>query len=124
MVITQTSHILKSFDVSEREEILNNFKTTVTVPEVDVAAMKSTLNLPWNRLRDIRRWLKTFRISLAPEGKCRNVVKEWVGTGLRSEEIPATVQKNKKNDNSIGSLVLHLQSSGICYEILDQQPIS
>ena len=40
-------------------------------------------------MRDVRHWLKTFKVNWASEGKTREVVSEWVGTGLRSEEIPA-----------------------------------
>ena len=47
-------------------------------------------------MRDVRRWLKTFKVNLASEGRTREVVKEWVGTGLRSKEVPAMVIKDKK----------------------------
>ena len=33
---------------------------------------------------------------MASEGKARDVIKEWVGTGLRTEEIPASVVKGKQ----------------------------
>ena len=68
----------------------------MSVPADHVAAMKSTLNLPWNLLRDVRRWLQTFNINLAPEGKCRAVVKDWLADSIRSEEIPALVLRAKK----------------------------
>ena len=61
--------------------------------------MKSTLYLPWNLLRDVRRWLQTFNINLAPEGKCRAVVKDWLAYSIRSEEIPALVLR--VNETSI-----------------------
>ena len=107
-VATQASHFVKSLDASAREEILNGFKQTVTVPEVDVAAMKATLNIPWNLLRDIRRWLKTFKIKMASEAKSRDIVKEWVGTGLRCEELPASVIKSKNINNRVKALVLFI----------------
>ena len=59
--------------------------------------MKSTLNLPWNLLRDVRRWLKRFKVNMAPEGKRRSVVKEWVGYVLHSEEIPALILKGRRS---------------------------
>ena len=52
--------------------------------------------LPWNQLQDIRRWLKTFKVNLFSEKNAREVVKEWVGEGVRCEEVPATVIKEKK----------------------------
>ena len=94
-IASQTSHLVKSFDAQAREEILNNFKS-VSIPEKHVASMKSSLNIPWSLMRDVRRWLKTFKVNLASEGRTREVVKEWVGNGLRSEEVPAMVIKDKK----------------------------
>ena len=94
-VSTQTSHLVKSLDVSTRESILAVFKSTITIPEDHVATMKSTLNLPWNLLRDVRRWLQTFNVKMASELKTRDVMKEWTGSGLCDEEIPATVLKGK-----------------------------
>ena len=87
-------HVVKNFDASARESILAGFRSIVTIPEHHVAAMKSTLNLPWSLLRDVRRWLKTFKVNLTSEMKARNVVKECNGCGLREEEIPATVIKS------------------------------
>ena len=95
-IVAQTAHVVKGFGASEREEIVKLFKSTVSVPPDVVASMKSVLGLPWNMLRDIRRWLKTFSVSLAPEGQVRSVVKDWVGTGLYSEELPATFIKDNK----------------------------
>ena len=87
----QTSHLVQSFDVKTRQQIIEGLKSTVSVPADHVTAMKSTLNRPWNLLRDARRWLQTFNINLAPEGRCRAVVKDWVADSIRSEEILALV---------------------------------
>ena len=95
-VSAQTSHLVKGLDVSARDAILAVFKSTIPIPEDHVAAMKSTLNLPWNLLRDVRRWLQTFNVKMASELKTRDVMKEWTGGGLRDEEIPATVFKGEK----------------------------
>ena len=61
-----------------------------------MAAMKSTLNLTWNLTHDIQRWLNTFKISLACEGKTQDVMKECIVSGLCCKEIPASVLKEKK----------------------------
>ena len=68
---------------------MENFKSAVSISEKHVAS-----NIPWSLMRDVRRWLKTF--NLASEGRTREVVKEWVGTGLRSEEVPAMVKEDKQ----------------------------
>ena len=60
----------------------------MTIPTEHFAAMKATLNLPWNQLRDM--WLKTFNIKFASEQNTRKLVKEWVGDGLCSEMAPLT----------------------------------
>ena len=62
-----------------------------------MSTMKTCLSLPWNLVREIRRWLGSFKINVASEGSMRNVVNDWVGTGLRTEEIPTTVKKNKRS---------------------------
>ena len=73
--------------------------------------MKSSLILPWDLLRDVRRWLSTFKVNLAPEGKCRDVVKEWVGEGLCCEEIPASVRKE-------GKMVIKLRPWSYIYNLV------
>ena len=93
---TQTAHMVKSMDMVEREEVLKKMKHAITVPADHFASMKSTLNMPFNLLRDVRRWLQTFNINLAPEGNTRKVMNDWVGNGLRAEEISAFVMKGKK----------------------------
>ena len=96
-LLTQVTHMVKSFDERERENIVKKkFKCTVTIPASHLASMRSTLNLSWYTTRKIRRWLKTFKVDMASEGKARDVIKEWVGTGLRTEEIPASVVKGKQ----------------------------
>ena len=95
-LLCQVSHMVKSFDEKECETILKNFKTTVSIPASHLAAMKSTLNLSWNTTREIKRWLKTFKVQLASEGKARDVTKELIGMGLCAEEIPASILKGKK----------------------------
>ena len=52
---TQASHLVHCFEECSREEIIKSFKATITVPTDHVTAMKSTVNLPWNLLRNVRR---------------------------------------------------------------------
>ena len=90
---TQTAHIIKSFDSDSRAVIINNMSTIIKIPADEMTAMKTSLSLPWNLVREIRRWLWTFKVKIASEHSMRDVSTEWVGTGLRTEEIPATVKK-------------------------------
>ena len=94
-ICTQTSHLIKSVDVPIREEIIKNFKY-VKIPAAHVASIKASLNLPWNLLQDLRRWLKTFEVNLSSEKITRQGVKGWV-RGVRCEEVPAMVVKDKKD---------------------------
>ena len=93
---THASHLVQSFDECSRQHILNSFKATVTIPPDHVAAMKSTLNLPWNLLRDVRQWLQTLKVNLAFESKSRIVVKEWVGDALHSERSSCSYPKREE----------------------------
>ena len=86
----QTTSLIKSLDQVQREDIIKNLGTRFNIPTEHVASMKATLNMPWNQLRQISRWLKTFDIKLASEKETRNLVKEWVGDGVRAEMAPLT----------------------------------
>lgn len=72
-LVHQTTHLVKSIESKEREKIISSLgaSTTTVVSASNVAAMKGTLNLPWNKLRDIRRWLATFNVKLASEKSSR-----------------------------------------------------
>ena len=90
---TQTSHVVKSFNAESRDVIISKLNHIIKIPPEQMSAIKTCLSLPRNLVREIRRWLCSFKINVASEGGMRNVVKDWVGTGLRTEEIPATVKK-------------------------------
>ena len=92
-IITQTSHVVKRFNAESRDVIISKLDHIIKIPPEQMSAMKTCLSLPWNLVREIRRWLGSCKISVASEGSMRNVVNDWVGTGLRTEEIPATVKK-------------------------------
>ena len=51
---TQTAHI-KSFDSKSRAVIINNLGTIIKIPADEMIAMKTSLSLPWNLVREIRR---------------------------------------------------------------------
>ena len=66
---TKTANIIKSFDNESRDVIINNLNT-IKIPADEMTAMKNE-----------------FEPSLEP---CQG----WIGTGLCTEEIPATVKKS------------------------------
>ena len=89
----QTASIVRRLGSDERKTILQILKQKVVVPPEHVAAMKSTLNLPWNQMREISRWLKTFDVKLSSEKLTRIQGKEWVGAGLIVEYAPLSIRK-------------------------------
>ena len=52
--------------------------------------MKVTMNLPWYKLCEMKRWLKTFNVHLASKKNTRKTIEEWVGEGIRVELAPLT----------------------------------
>ena len=77
-----TASLVKRLGSKERENILKRLKETVVIPPQHVASMKATLNLPWNQMREISRWLRTFDVKLSSEKSARVQSKDWVGDGL------------------------------------------
>ena len=93
----QTSHMVKSFESKVRDDIISRIgASTVSVVSADsVAAMKGALNISWNKLRDIRRWLSNFNVKLASEKTARIEAAEMRGQGLVAEMAPLLVSKGK-----------------------------
>ena len=87
----------QTLEVRERELVISSIvaSTVSVVPADNVAAMKGTLNLSWNKLRDIRRWLATFNVKLASEKKSRLEAADMRGEGLVGEMAPLIVDKGK-----------------------------
>ena len=54
--------------------------------------MKATLNLPWNQMREIARWLKTFDVKFSSEKQARLQGEEWIGEGLQVEYAPLSIK--------------------------------
>lgn len=67
-------------------------RSQIIIPPKHVAAMKSTLNIPWSMMKNISRWLGTFHVKLSSEKTSREVGKQWVGLGLNSELAPLAVR--------------------------------
>ena len=95
-ITKQTASIVKSMDVEARKKIIDSIgESTISIPANNVAAIKGTLNISWNKLRDISRWLATFNIKFASEKKSRLVAKEMAGKGLVAEMAPLIISKGK-----------------------------
>ena len=86
----QTATLVKSCGKDLRDQILKDMAQKIVIPSDSAAAMKATLNVPWNQMREISRWLATFNVKLASEKETRKVAKEWVGEGLKAELAPLT----------------------------------
>ena len=92
--LTQTAALVKSLDETQREAITKSLGREVMIPPNQVAALKSNLLIPWNMMRDISRWLKTFNVTLSSEKRVRQVASNWVGDGLRAELVPLSVRSH------------------------------
>ena len=83
-----TNCFYNSKDWKRRDEITKNLNAGVSVDHV--ASMKVTMNLPWYKLCEIKRWLKTFNVHLASKKNTRKTIEEWVGEGILAELAPLT----------------------------------
>ena len=84
-ISTQTTNIVKNMGVTAREEIIKELDVVIKISPEQVAAMKSCLSIPWNLFREMRRWLATFKVSIASEELSRKVREAWIGDGLQTE---------------------------------------
>ena len=90
--LKQTSLIVKSFDQVSREKVMSDIKVKINIPDEHTAAMKANLGITWYLMRQIRLWLGTFQIKMPSEAKTRDLSKEWIGEGIRSEHAPLFVK--------------------------------
>ena len=88
--VKQTASLMKKCEKEEREKIITQIHQ-ISIPAESTAAMKATLNLPWNQLCNISRWLATFNIKIASEKTTRN---RWIDEGLMAELAPLTHKPN------------------------------
>ena len=88
----QTSHIVESFHADSKEAVVANLDQVIKISTEHMGSMKSCLSLLWNLVREIRRWLGSFKIDVPSESSMRSIFGDWVGPSRRTEEIPATVK--------------------------------
>lgn len=58
--MTQLASEIKSLTKAEREELLLDAQLPVVIPTDQALAMKADLEIPWNKLRILRRYIKKF----------------------------------------------------------------
>ena len=119
--LTQTSTIVRSLDQVSQEKIIDNLDVKVSIFRTEhSAALKANLSISWNLMHNIRSWLHTFKIKLAPEGKTLKLTKEWVD-GLRSEHAPLFINKGKVQPHAwcyLYNLVGHILKQQ-CFNVID-----
>jgi hypothetical protein len=61
----------------EREKLLHSI-STIHISAEHSLAMKANLQIPWNKLRLMRRWMKSWNIQIASERSLREQVANLV----------------------------------------------
>ena len=104
----QTGLLLKSFDVEERQSILEISKIEKSYISADnLVAMKADLGMPWEKMKAMSRWLKKFSVTTASNAKQRVVAKQWHGDSFKVEDAPFTFPvKDRRNQFKICSAPL------------------
>ena len=94
---------IKALTTVERETLLQDAQLPIIIPTDHALAMKADLGIPWNKLRILRRletqiycqylnkahlhqncrWFKSLNVSIASEGKQRELVKDILGDSLQ-----------------------------------------
>ncbi|XP_048588967.1 uncharacterized protein LOC116611084 isoform X3 [Nematostella vectensis] len=78
----------------ERETIAQEAGLKIEVPEGQWLAMKADIGIPWNKLRELKRWLNSFGLQIASEKKQRKLAEGQKFTDIYSEEMPFVFSKN------------------------------
>ncbi|KAL5463678.1 hypothetical protein EMCRGX_G032597 [Ephydatia muelleri] len=77
----------------ERRSLLDKagISSSIELGAAEVLAIKAGLAIPWNKLRLLRRWLKSSGICLAGEERMRHISSQIVGDNLKGEIAPFSV---------------------------------
>uniref|UniRef100_A0A1X7UE06 Uncharacterized protein n=1 Tax=Amphimedon queenslandica TaxID=400682 RepID=A0A1X7UE06_AMPQE len=80
---------IKRLPAEEREELMKAADFTITVPAEQGLALKSDLCLHWRKVRIMRRWMKSWGLSIASEQKQRRALKTMLmEMEIQGESIP------------------------------------
>ena len=63
--------------------------------------MRASLNIPWAKFRQMKRWLSKYKVSLAAEKPMRNVGAKWVGPGLTVEMVELVERKRGAKETTV-----------------------
>ncbi|XP_065641217.1 uncharacterized protein LOC124812048 isoform X1 [Hydra vulgaris] len=96
-VCCQTSKLINSFQAETKGLILDNLNTErVVISATNMVAMKADLCIPWEKLKTISKWLKSFNINTASHSSQRIVAEKLSGDDLVVENAPFTFEKEEK----------------------------
>ncbi|XP_065663349.1 uncharacterized protein LOC136085802 isoform X2 [Hydra vulgaris] len=96
-ICCQSSKLLNSFQAESKGLILDNLNTErVVISATNMVAMKADLCIPWEKLKTISRWLKSFNINTASHSSQRIVAEKLSGDDLIVENAPFTFEKKEK----------------------------
>ena len=62
-----TTSILKSIENKKRDQIMGKISSHITILSQHGAVIKASLNIPWNQIRQMSRWLRKFKIKVTPK---------------------------------------------------------
>ncbi|XP_048577117.1 uncharacterized protein LOC5502763 [Nematostella vectensis] len=79
---------LRQLGRDELQELLHKSGLNIEVSEQSAIAMKSDLGIPWNRLRNLKCWLESFKLHIASEKKMRKVAGEQKYSEVEAENTP------------------------------------
>eukprot|EP00731_Ephydatia_muelleri_P019682 Em0012g507a len=95
--ITQLSREVDSCTPEERAKLLEVISSQtgdfrVSISTKDALAMKTELNISWNKLRAMRRWLQMWKIDMSSESHMRVRANDLIGSNIHAEMVPLSFQ--------------------------------
>ena len=88
----QDAYELRSMSQIDREKFLKSAGVSPCAPSSHSGlALKADLHMPWNQLRKLRRWLKSFGCEIESENTMRQQLAEEVPAFYASEMCPFTL---------------------------------
>eukprot|EP00731_Ephydatia_muelleri_P033461 Em0030g18a len=82
--------------------------SSIEIGPAQVLAIKAGLAIPWNKLRLLRRWLKSSGIHLAGEERMRHISSHIVGNNLNGEVAPFTFPLPSGGDEIKGAPLVYI----------------
>ncbi|XP_048588874.1 E3 ubiquitin-protein ligase TRIM39-like [Nematostella vectensis] len=92
-ILRQKKAEMQRMGQEERETIAQEAGLKIEVPEGQGLAMKADIGIPWNKLRELKRWLNSFGLQIASEKKQRKLAEGQKFTDIYSEEMPFVFSK-------------------------------